>query len=75
MRAARARSWDELSPRSRRLLVILGIVEVILGVAAQIDISRRPPAQIRGSRRRWRLVSMINFFGPLAYFRYGRRPS
>ena len=31
--------------------------------------------QVNGSKARWAWVIGINFFGPLAYFRWGRRPS
>lgn len=68
------RRLQDLSPRSRRLLVGLGVVQISLNLAAQIDISRRSPSQLRGSKIRWRLVSFINVFGPLAYFCWGRHP-
>jgi hypothetical protein len=29
---------------------------------------------VRGSKIGWRLISLINVFGPLAYFRWGRVP-
>jgi hypothetical protein len=56
----------------RVLVVLLGVVQVSLNVAAQVDITRRPASQVRGSKIQWRLVSLINFFGPLAYFKWGR---
>lgn len=37
------------------------------------DISRRPPQQIRGSKRLWRLTSAVNTLGALAYWLAGRR--
>jgi hypothetical protein len=69
----RKRRFRDLSPRSRRLLVALGAVQLSLNVAAQIDISRRMSAEVRGPKVCWRLVSLINVLGPLAYFRWGRR--
>lgn len=37
------------------------------------DISRRPPEQVRGSKRLWRFTSTINTLGVLAYWIGGRR--
>jgi hypothetical protein len=67
------KSWAEASPGQRLLVVLGGIVQMGLLVAAQVDITRRPAAEIRGSKRMWRAVSLINFFGPIAYFVRGRR--
>jgi len=66
-------SWKDLSPRTRRALVALGVVEMALLAAAQVDITRRPDSAVNGSKIRWRLISLINVFGPLAYFVRGRR--
>ena len=66
------RRFRDLSPRTRKLLVALGAVQVSLNIAAQLDISRHSTAEVRGSKVGWRLVSLINVFGPLAYFRWGR---
>lgn len=64
-----------MTPRQRRLAWILGTIEVTLLIAAQVDIQRRPAAQIKGPKWRWRLISMANIFGPLAYFFLGRKPA
>ena len=64
--------FRDMSPRRRTFFIGLAIVQVSLNLAAQVDISRRPASQVRGSKVRWRLVSLINVFGPLAYFRWGR---
>lgn len=66
--------FRDLSPRGQALIIVMAIVQISLNAAAQIDITRRSPAEVRGSKLRWRLVSMINFAGPLAYFRWGRLP-
>ncbi len=67
------RRFRDLPPRLRAAIITVGVAEVALNVAAQVDITRRPPEAIRGSKLRWRLISMINFFGPIEYFRRGRR--
>ena len=67
------RSWSDLSPRARRAVVALGVVEAVLTAAAQIDLSRRPAALVSGSKARWRVLIMVNLVGPIAYFVLGRR--
>lgn len=69
------RRFSDLSPRNQKLIIALGSVQVALNLAAQVDISRRPASQLRGSKTKWRLVSLINIFGPLTYFRWGRLPT
>ncbi len=71
-----SRKWSELSPRSRRLIVVGAVCEGILKVAALVDLARRPASEVRGSKLRWALVvTLVNSVGaaPLAYFFYGRR--
>jgi hypothetical protein len=71
--------WDELSPRSQRLVMVGAGFETVLKVAALIDLARRPADEIRGSKARWATaVVLINSMGvvPLAYFTLGRvKPS
>jgi hypothetical protein len=72
----RRKKWDDLTPRTRRLIVEAGIVEGVLKIAALIDLARRPSKQIRGSKAVWAgAVSLINALGavPIAYFAWGRR--
>jgi hypothetical protein len=67
------RSWRDLSPRARRAVVVLGVVEAVLIAAAQIDLARRPAALVSGSKALWRVLIMVNVVGPIAYFVLGRR--
>ena len=70
------KKWNELSSRTRRLIIAGGAFEGVLKVAALIDLSRRPASEVRGSKVRWALaVTLINSVGvvPVAYFAYGRR--
>jgi len=70
------KKWNELSPRSRRLIVAGSVFEGVLKLAALIDLARRPASEVRGSKLRWALaVTSINAVGaaPIAYFVYGRR--
>ncbi len=67
--------WDELSPHRRRQLVALGFVQILMAVAAWLDLAIRPAARVRGPKWAWTLVIGVNFVGPLAYFGWGRRAS
>ena len=52
---------------------IAGIIQFLLLAAAQIDITQRSEAQINGSKLFWRVVVLVNFLGPIAYFLFGRK--
>ena len=70
------KTWNELSPRSRRLIVIGGAFEAVLKIVALLDLARRPADQVRGSKVLWgAVVVFANAVGaaPIAYFAYGRR--
>lgn len=70
--------WEELSPRTRKLIVIGAAVEGALKVAALIDLARRPASKIRGSKAKWvSAIIVVNSAGalPVYYFARGRRPS
>jgi hypothetical protein len=72
------KKWNELSSRTRRLIIAGSVFEGLLKVAALIDLARRPAAEVRGSKLRWALaVTLVNSVGavPGAYFAYGRRRS
>lgn len=70
------KSWNDLSPRARRLIMIGAGAEGTLKAAALVDLLRRPAAQIRGSKVRWAVaIILINSLGavPITYFLHGRR--
>ena len=67
------KKWSELSSRNRRLLAIVGVVEVVLLAATLFDIKRRPAEQIKGPKWMWSALAFVNLVGPLAYFAFGRR--
>jgi hypothetical protein len=64
--------WRDRSPASRCVLVVVALVQLALAGAAWTDLARRPAAEVRGPKWRWGLAVLVNFVGPLAYFRWGR---
>jgi hypothetical protein len=70
------RRWSDLSERHRRLIVVGGVIEGVLKIAALLDLRRRPAGDVRGRKWVWATaVTLANSVGvvPLAYFLYGRR--
>ena len=67
------RSWSDLTPRQRTAVLVLGSVQLSLAATAWTDLARRPADEVNGSKLRWALIIAINFLGPVAYFRWGRR--
>ncbi len=66
--------WNELSPRTRRLIVAGGSVEGALKVAAWVGLARRPSTHIRGSKNVWvGAIIVVNSVGavPIIYFTRG----
>ena len=70
------RRWSDLSPRTRRFIVVGGVFEGIVKTVALVDLRRRPAAEVRGSKRAWATaIVLVNSVGavPVAYFLLGRR--
>jgi hypothetical protein len=70
-----AKRWSDLSPGTRKLIIVVGVAEAALKAAAAIDIKRRPADQIRGPKWAWGAGLIVNSAGliPLSYFVFGRR--
>ena len=67
--------WEQLNPRTQRTLTVIATVEGVLKAVALIDLARRPPSQVRGSKAAWATaITLINSAGlvPIAYFLRGR---
>jgi len=61
-------------PLNLQVLLPLAALELILMVAALVDLVRRGPARVRGSRVLWGLaIIVLQIIGPVAYFLFGRR--
>jgi hypothetical protein len=69
------KKWSELSNTGKTLVLTLASVQVSLAATAWADLAFRPAEQVNGSKAKWAAIIAVNFFGPLAYFRWGRRRS
>jgi hypothetical protein len=67
-----AKHFKDLSQRGRLGAFVLIAVSLGLVVAAQRDLRRRTAAQVRGSKRVWRLLC-LNALGAASYLVWGRR--
>ncbi len=67
--------FKRLSPVKQAAIVAITAWNLSLTVTSERDIQRRSPDQVRGPQLLWRLACLTNSVGPLAYFRWGRRPT
>ncbi len=65
--------WDDLSGAQKGAIVLSGVVQLGLLVAALVDIYRRPAGEIRGGNWLWAAAVFINYVGPISYFLFGRK--
>lgn len=65
--------WNNLGPTEKALVIGLGLVQVLLLVAALADLYKRPAERVRGWKLPWAAASFINFVGPISYFLFGRK--
>ena len=71
--------FEELTALGTTELVIigvLGLIQIVLLVAALVDIMRRGDEEVTGGKRWvWILVALfVNMIGPIVYFLVGRKP-
>ncbi|KXF50416.1 hypothetical protein AXA44_19800 [Rhodococcus sp. SC4] len=66
-------TWSSLTTPQRAGLVVAAAVQLGLAVAGWLDLAKRDPREIRGSKTTWAAVIAVNFIGPIAYFRWARR--
>ena len=67
------RRWSDLTRRQRTVTVLAGVVQLTLAATSWTDLARRPAAQVNGPKPLWAAIIAVNFVGPLAYLRWGRR--
>jgi hypothetical protein len=67
------KSWNDLTPAQRRMVVVGGAVELVLTSWAASDLRRRPADQVRGPKAAWAMAFAVQPLGPIAYLALGRR--
>ncbi|GAA4156631.1 hypothetical protein GCM10022286_07150 [Gryllotalpicola daejeonensis] len=67
------RNFSELSTPAKAGVVALGVAQVGLAVLAFTDLAGRPADEVRGPKPAWIPVILVNWFGPAAYFVFGRK--
>lgn len=73
-----AKRWNELTPRTRRIVVVGAAVDSLLKAVALADLVRQPSSEVRGSKVVWGIaIAVVNSVGllPILYFALGRRGS
>ena len=70
---ARTLRWSDLGTGQKVALVAASVVELTLTATALVDLSRRPPDQVRGPKLAWAVGCFVQPVGPVAYLRFGRR--
>lgn len=74
MTPRKQKKWGDLSPAQKSSVVLLGIVQFTLLVAALIDIRKRSAEEITGGDKRiWIIAAFVNYVGPIVYFLFGRK--
>ena len=67
------KTWSELTPAQRASIGLASAVSLGLQAAALADLYRRPARRVNGDKRMWVALSFVNFIGPAAYLKRGRR--
>jgi hypothetical protein len=65
--------WSDLTAGQQRAIVLGAVAELVLTTLALRDLVRRPAAHVRGRKPLWVLAFVVQPFGPLSYFLFGRR--
>jgi hypothetical protein len=69
-------AWNDLDPRVRQAILLIGAVEAGLKIATLIDLAQRPSSAVRGSKAAWvAAIALVNSAGilPIVYLLRGRR--
>ena len=65
------RKWADLTGSQRTYVVVGGVVQLVLQIAALRDLKSRPADRVRGPKVAWGAASFVNTIGPVAYFAVG----
>lgn len=67
------KSWSEMTPTQRKVVVAVGIAEVALTTWCARDLKSRPQELVRGPKLLWGPALSVQPLGPIAYLVWGRR--
>ncbi|RSM85211.1 hypothetical protein DMH04_18100 [Kibdelosporangium aridum] len=67
------KKWRDLTPQQKQAVIATAAIQGGLALTAWYDLSRRPRESVNGPKLVWALAIAVNFIGPIAYFRFGRR--
>ena len=70
------KTWDELPPARRRMVIAVGVLDAGLRAWALVDLKNRPADQVNGPKGVWALaLSVVSSAGilPSAYLLLGRK--
>jgi len=70
---ARQQRWQDFTSGQRAAMVVGGAVELVLTLAAGVDLARRPAERVRGPKALWAVLLPVQPVGPIAYLVCGRR--
>ncbi|MGV1010429.1 MAG: hypothetical protein ACOYBY_17820 [Dermatophilaceae bacterium] len=65
------RKWADMTGSQRAYVVVGGVVQLALQIAALRDLKARPADGVRGPKAAWVAASFVNTIGPVAYFAVG----
>jgi hypothetical protein len=67
------RRWQDLTAGQQTAVLVAASVQLSLAATAWAQLATTPAEEVNGSRVRWALLIAVNWVGPLAWFRWGRR--
>ncbi len=61
-----------MTDHQKRVLLVVLVVHLVVAKLTWLDLRRRPDDAVRGDKRFWRLASILNTTGSVAYWLFGR---
>ena len=67
------KSWSDMTPTQKRIVVVAGVAEVALTTWCLRDLKQRDAAMVRGPKALWAPALSVQPVGPIAYLVWGRK--
>ena len=67
------KSWADMTPTQKNIVVVTGILEVALTAWCVRDLKQRPKELVRGPKALWGTAMSVQPIGPIAYVVLGRK--